>query len=484
MAFNIWERWPWTSFQNLNLDWLMKAVKEAVTKAEEASASVGQFDARITANTEAIEQLGDDMETISSPVRVLVNAELQARYRGNLVTGSQLLAMMQTHGDLPYVEYNGETYMLDTPGSTGDLRFSMAHTTLLGDVTLRHITIFAQSSDAAYSVTNVGGGGSGSSDVMVVTITDSGSGYTMDSSYAAIVSQLDAGKAVIVRVQSTGSTGAYAVSGMIMKETATVEGQTMGVLRIIDPNMIHPAGAFNMYAWYIYENNTVGRGLIHENIATLAAVSAWVNDGDTNALLKTAQTLTPEEQAQVKQNLNITEGGGGSAAGAVRYDVVQTLTSQQKAQARDNIGADSRPLVLNVTESNGMFSVDKTAAEIRENLHNLALTFGLNEGVYIDSYKIYGSPPYTSCVFTVTDPESSSVSYIEYIVDVYMAGEAPSEAADVPSVTRHMYTHNIGGGSLPVTTNASAGDFLRLDANKNVVWQAVPAAESNSFGGV
>lgn len=63
MAFNIFERWPWTSFQNLNLDWLMKAVREAVTKADEAAASVGQFDERITtaetnsneANTKAAE---------------------------------------------------------------------------------------------------------------------------------------------------------------------------------------------------------------------------------------------------------------------------------------------------------------------------------------------------------------------------------------------------------------------------------------------
>ena len=312
MAFNIWERWPWTSFQNLNLDWLMKAVKEAVTKADEAAASVGQFDARITQNTNAIEQLGIDLETISSPVRVFVSAELEARYRGQLVTGEQLLTMMQTHGDLPYVEYNGEIYMLDTAQSTGDLRFSMAHTTLLGDVILRHITIPAQSSNVAYSVTNVGGGGSDSSNVMVVTITDSGSGYTMDSTYAAITSQLDAGKAVVVRVDSTGSTGAYAASGMIMKETAVVDGQTIGVLRIIDPNMIRPAGAFNMYAWYIYENNTVGHGIIHENIATQAAVSAWVDDGDTNALLKTAQTLTTAEQEQVKQNLGISGTGGGT----------------------------------------------------------------------------------------------------------------------------------------------------------------------------
>lgn len=32
-------------------------------------------------------------------------------------------------------------------------------------------------------------------------------------------------------------------------------------------------------------------------------------------------------------------GNGGSAEGAVRYDEAQTLTSEQQAQARDNIGA-------------------------------------------------------------------------------------------------------------------------------------------------
>lgn len=451
MAFNIFERWPWTSFQNLNLDWLMKAVKEAVTTAEEASASVGQFDARITANTEAIEQLGDDMETISSPLHVLVSTELEARYRGNLVTGAQLLGVMRTHGDLPYVEYNGEIYMLDTASSAGDLRFSMAHTTLLDDVTLRHITIPAQSSSAMYSVTNVGGG-SASSDVMVVTITESGSGYIMDSTYAAITSQLDAGKAVVVRVESTGSTGAYAVSGMIVKETATVEGQTMGVLRIIDPDMIRPAGAFNMYAWYIYENNTIGHGIIHANIATQAAVSAWVNDGDTNALLKTTQTLTAAEQAQVKQNLNITDGG---------------------------------PLVLNVTESNGVYTVDKTASEIRANLYNLRLRYGLNEGVDINSYEVYGSAPLQAIRFTVTDPETNSVNYVEFVLVLYREGYLPEDPADdVVTVTRKLFTHNIGGGSLPDTTNASADDFLMLDSNKNPAWVAVPNAANVSFGGV
>lgn len=55
MSYHIFERWPFTSFQNLNLDWLMNAVKEAVTTAEEAAQTAGDaadtvagFDSRIT----------------------------------------------------------------------------------------------------------------------------------------------------------------------------------------------------------------------------------------------------------------------------------------------------------------------------------------------------------------------------------------------------------------------------------------------------
>lgn len=165
--------------------------------------------------------------------------------------------------------------------------------------------------------------------------------------------------------------------------------------------------------------------------------------------------------------------GGGSVTDAVLY-TQQSLTDVQKAQARDNIGADSRPLILNVTYSNGVYTVDKTAAEIRANMHNLLLTFGLNEGVTIDSYQIYGSPPKHYIVFSVADPDTTSVTYIEYTVTVYFAGCAPSEADDVPTVTRRVIQHNIGGGSMPDTTNASAGDYLKLDSNKNAVWDELP----------
>ena len=50
-----------------------------------------------------------------------------------------------------------------------------------------------------------------------------------------------------------------------------------------------------------------------------------------------AQTLTDEQKAQARTNIGA--GTGGGTSGAVLYDQAQNLTEEQKAQARTNIGA-------------------------------------------------------------------------------------------------------------------------------------------------
>ena len=54
--------------------------------------------------------------------------------------------------------------------------------------------------------------------------------------------------------------------------------------------------------------------------------------------------------------------------GAVRYDITQALSDTEKAQARANIGAGTSSdgaFRINVTSSNGVYSADKTFAEIK-----------------------------------------------------------------------------------------------------------------------
>ena len=301
MAFNIWERWPWTSFQNLNLDWLMKATKQAVETADTAATSVGQFDARITQNTSAIEQLGIDIETISSAARVSVNSNLEAYYRGAHITGAELLAKIRQHGDLPYVEYNNEVYMLDSISTAGDMRFSMGHTVPGFDtLVMRHIMIPAASYNAAYSITNVSSGGSGSSNVFTVTITMHNEEYVSDHTFAEITSQLSAGRTpVFVFKYSSG----YEVSAVYDVSDTRIN--------IYDsPTISSTNGSVNISRYTIYSDNTIGINAAVTQLAALDNIIQFVNDGvTTNALLKTAQTLTAAEQAQVKQNLGITSGG-------------------------------------------------------------------------------------------------------------------------------------------------------------------------------
>lgn len=309
MAFNIWERWPWTSFQNLNLDWLMKAVKEAVTASEQASESVGQFDDRITANENAIDQLEIDLDTISSPVRVFVNSDLEAFYRGQHITGVELKAMLQTHGDLPYVDFNGEVYMLDTITNAGDMRFSMGHTSgaMDDDLVIRHIMIPAQSYSCAYSISNIGSGGGSSGNVFAVVVRSQAGGYVADHTYSEILSQMQNGRIpVLMVVQGTN----YQSCPMARVGSSTIDDQTVDYIEFADTEwMVSNSNVIG--SWRIYSNGTVTRMAPSNHLATLDNIIQMVNDGvSTNALIKTAQTLTAAEQAQVKQNLGITGGGG------------------------------------------------------------------------------------------------------------------------------------------------------------------------------
>lgn len=292
MPFNFWERWPWTSFENLNLDWLMKAVKQAVTTANAAAASVGQFDARITANTNAIEQLGIDVETISSVARVFVNSQLEARYRGNLITGAELVSMLQTHGDLPFVEYNGEVYALDTASAAGDLRFSMGHTVSgFNDLVIRHIMIPAQSSTAAYSITNVSAGG-GSDDVFTVIITDRGDyadpEYIFDSTFDTIRSQMDAGRTPVFLIKWPLSGGSqYNACGNVVVTTSYID-------------VYDPLSSLTIGKWRIYPDNTIARFNVIAQLATLDNIFQY-------AVTTTPQTFTAAEQAIARGNIGIVD---------------------------------------------------------------------------------------------------------------------------------------------------------------------------------
>lgn len=256
--------------------------------------------------------------------------------------------------------------------------------------------------------------------------------------------------------------------------TAILAGRDVFVIRD-DPTVPTLTTSYKL-AYYELDNTTNPATTIvyFDRLISYAGENATVErmvviSGSNTATFNTVQTLASKSYVD-------SHGGGGTTSGAVLYDSVQNLTTAQKAQARDNIGADSRRLILNVTESNGVFSVDKTGSEIRANLHNLALSFGLNEGVYLESYTIAGSPPYHNCVFTVVDPATSAVYYTEFTVSVYYAGYAPSEAEDVATVTRRLITHNINESNPRVQIASDSASIPALSPNMLYVFTGDAAA--------
>ena len=444
MAFN---NWPYTNFQDLNLGWILGKLGVVERLAIDSAASVSQYDSRITANENAIEQLGIELDTISDVAKVFVNNNLEAYYRGEHITGSELLYVFQSHGTLPFVDYNGEVYMLDTVSNAGDMRFSMGHTVdAFNELVIRHIMIPAQSYNAAYSITNVSAGGGGSSGnifaVKITPNTSTGEGYICDHTYAEIYSQMQNDRIPILLVSQGSNPTTFEICGMGETGTRTINGQNVACIRFADPTWLVNSSN-NVGVWTIDANGNVDHIAALKQMATLNNIVQMVNDGvSTNALLKTAQTLTGAEQAQVKQNLNITDGGG--------------------------------MFVIPVTSSSSggvtTYSTTATYAEIMAHKPNLIVKYG---NLYYTLSHSATSDPNSWYMFVFSAQEPNNVELDTEWLYVNCENNA---------VTITAASLDIKG--LPSTANASADDFLMLDSNKNPAWVAVPNAAYVSFGGV
>lgn len=83
---------------------------------------------------------------------------------------------------------------------------------------------------------------------------------------------------------------------------------------------------------------TLARGAQEEAASASDLAVEAVNASSHAVRYDIAQTLTDDQKAQARANIGAGTGGGGGAENAVLY-VAQTLTDDQKAQARTNIGA-------------------------------------------------------------------------------------------------------------------------------------------------
>lgn len=429
MAFN---NFPYTNFQDLNLGWILGKLGVVERLATDSAASVAQYDARITANTNAIEQLGVDLESISDVARVFVNSSLEAYYRGEHITGSELLSEFQSHGTLPFVEYNNEVYMLDSVSNAGDMRFSMGHTVdAFNELVIRHIMIPAQSYNAAYSITNVSAGSGSSGNVFAVKITPNtgtGEGYICDHTYAEIYSQMQNGKIPILLVSQGSNPTFYEICGAGRTGTKrTVSGQTVQEIEFVDPHWM-TGNNNDVGVWTIDANNNIGHIASLKQLATLDNIIQFVNDGvTTNALLKTAQTLSAAEKTQVKQNIGISDSGGSYS-----------------------------PYVIPVTMSGGAYSTTATGYDVFDHILDCRINFN---GLYYYPIGSGLSGAFGHAYFACNDPHTSG----KYDVDIF---DVELNGNNACTVTKYEKDINLNPETEKIIISASASSIPPIEPNK------------------
>ena len=345
MAFN---NFPYTNFQDLNLGWIISTYKtalnkelEALGKANAVEAEVGTYTDQINAATltanQASATANQAMNVASNANEVLfisadsenkaVNYVTWSQGGSGYVTAADIYSAIVTDHKVP-IFMDRSQYIYEMAGYETDPNSPLTITRFkfTKNGGNREDIVWIDGTGSITYTTSYSGGGT-----LVVNITrSSGSGTTTsDTTYAAIESAYENGMTVQCHVvDELNGLVYYAYDCFFTENNDTGD-------------------YFGWYSPFDYTNSRFYRAFVREdglagisNIpvsgggsgSSIQDIIDTVNNGDTNALLSTAQTLSAAQQAQVKQNLGITSGGSSgmtqipiSSSGGV-YSTTMTAT--------------------------------------------------------------------------------------------------------------------------------------------------------------
>lgn len=145
------------------------------------------------------------------------------------------------------------------------------------------------------------------------------------------------------------------------------------------------------YAFYMYDP-TISNW---RYVGNLQGPAGPTGGEDNFVRYDAAQSLTDEQKAQARTNI-----GADTVQGAVRYDAAQTLTDEQRAQARGNIEAQSGSLVQTTFDTKGWYRI---ATGSRRSGGILTVQHSYNNG-----------GPSSLKLLVTSSEEGSSLKCIEY----------------------------------------------------------------------
>lgn len=447
MAFN---NWPYTNFQDLNLGWIISTYKTALNKALEAlgkanavEAEVGTYTDQINAATLTANQAMDIARNANEVLFISADAENKAvnyvtwsQGGSGYVTAADIYSAIVTDHKVP-VFMDRSQYIYEMAGYETDPNSPLTITRFKfqKDGGNRQDIVWIDGTGSITYTTAYRGAGT-----FVVNITNSQAtgSITSDKTYSEISNAYNSGMTVQCHVVDEIRNQEYYAYDCFFTENSET-GDYFGWVSPYDYSNTR------FYRAFVREDNLVGISVLPISGGgggiSIQDVIDTVNDGDTNALLSTAQTLSAAQQAQVKQNLGIS-GGGGSYS----------------------------PYTIPVTLSGGVYSTTATGNDVFNHILDCRIVFN---GVYYYPIGSTLSGAFGDAYFACTNPSASGTIEND-IFAVHLNGD---QACNVTSYSRDIKL-------LPDTASASADDFLMLDSNKNPAWVAVPNAANVSFGGV
>lgn len=428
MAFN---NWPYTNFQDLNLGWILNKIKEAITSASAAFAKAEAVETEVDTYSQRISDAETDAETartIAYSVQAdVVNAQSDATSaiaigRAAQSTANTALSTANSASSIASGAADSADSAVDTAADAArDAATALQLANLASEDYLNvGITVFPSDSPQADK---------NADQILTAVLANKKIKFTLDDA----------------RTGETHTTYDYTIDPV----DNTVSDIDINVIFEISVS-----SSLNKYIIITFHKVVSGGNTTYSITSTDVSFSGGgggggisiqdvidtVNDGDTNALLSTAQTLSAAEKAQVKQNLGISDSGGSYS-----------------------------PYLIPVTQIGNSYSTTATGYDVFDHILDCRIVFN---GVYYYQIGSTLSGAFGNAYFACTNP--SGIGTIEN--DIFAVRLNGNSACTITKYDRDV-------SLLPVMSSADAGKFARVNSSGVWVAETVPSAESNSFGG-
>ena len=224
------------------------------------------------------------------------------------------------------------------------------------------------------------------------------------------------------------------------------------------------------YAFYMYDP-TISNW---RYVGNLQGPAGPTGGEDNFVRYDAAQTLTDEQKAQARTNI-----GADAVQGAVRYDAAQTLTDEQKAQARTNIGADAVQGAVRYDAAQTLTESQKTQA--RGNIAAAKSTFLGNisrNQIYKIGYFFAGTGSSNRGAVTLRVCDASSYGSENYML-AFLGGTVC--AAEYHGIFEPDLVSKISVYSDPSTTGAAKKYIIFATIPNYGDWAAIYTDHEHSF---